>query len=73
MKHSWAIPRIIKVIHESQLQEFTAKSVSEMWNSKYRNSISSIQVGQIMTRNPDHFTISEYGNVFHWRLKGEGF
>tara|TARA_A200000159_G_C7171125_1_gene275464 strand:- start:299 stop:532 length:234 start_codon:yes stop_codon:yes gene_type:complete len=51
MKQSWILPKLIKLIKENDFQDFTANSMSKVWNDRYKNSVSSNQLGQLFNSN----------------------
>ena len=73
MKPKYCIPKIIKLIHENGLVDFSANSIMKLYNSKYRNSISSNQIGQLFRRYPEFVRLDFMINdVYIWRLKEGG-
>ena len=73
MKPKYVIPKLIKLIHENNLNDFSANSIMKLYNLRYKNSISTNQIGQILGRNQQFVKISSVGNVYIWRLKEAGF
>ena len=69
MKQKTLIPRIIKLIHENNLDEFTANELMNIHNSKYRNSVSSNQMGQVFWRYPQFTIVNKSHHVYIYRLK----
>lgn len=76
MKRRWIVPRIKNLIQDSGLNEFTSSSVVQLWNQKYKNTVSSIQIGQILKINSSDFAHigsqrSEFcsSQIHVWRLK----
>ena len=51
MKQSWILPKLIKLIKENNLDDFTANHMSKVWNDRYKNSVSSNQLGQLFNSN----------------------
>jgi len=51
MKQSWILPKLIKLIKENNLHDFTANHISKVWNDRYKNSVSSNQLGQLFNSN----------------------
>lgn len=73
MKAGYCIPKIIKLIHENGLVDFSANSIMKLYNSKYRNSLSSNQIGQLFRRYPEFVRLDFMINdVYIWRLKEGG-
>jgi len=68
MKQKFLIPKVIKIIKENKLDLFSANSISKLYNSKYKNSISSNQVGQLFCRNYQFQTVNSLASVQTWRL-----
>ena len=74
MKPKYMIPKVIKIIQENNLRDFSANTISKLYNSKYRNSISSNQIGQVFNRYPEFVRCNFMVNdVYIWRLKEGGF
>lgn len=73
MKPKYVIPKLIRLIHENNLVDFSANSIMKLYNSRYKNSISTNQIGQILGRNHQFVKISSVGNVYIWRLKEGAF
>lgn len=73
MKPKYCIPKIIKLIHENGLVDFSANSIMKLYNSKYKNSISTNQIGQIFSQSPQFIKMNFHNNsVYIWRLKEGG-
>tara|TARA_Y100001938_G_C8100800_1_gene441568 strand:- start:207 stop:428 length:222 start_codon:yes stop_codon:yes gene_type:complete len=68
MKQKFLIPKVIKIIKENKLEIFSSNAVSKLYNSKYKNSISSNQVGQLFCKNYQFQTINSLASVQTWRL-----
>ena len=70
MKARHTIPRILKLIQDNQLQDFTAGCLAKLYNDKYRNSVCSNQISQYLRRWPQfqsaNFLIND---VKLWSLK----
>ena len=69
MKQSTLIPRIIKLVRDNNIEEFTSNTMMQIHNRKYKNSVSSNQMGQVFWRYPQFMVVDRSNEVYIYKLK----